>query len=250
MACFASLLSVNAGPPTVKLASAKSGCVYVPLHTHARCGAWVVVCAYTQPPCLPTNQPGLRPCQLDPESTQTVMERWFSRGNGVELVSPSFLALRVRPGSVRGGEFEEEEESGFSTNRTFGGECFLFFASCTHGAKRAERDVAKSLGFDVGGGVAGLVHRPANAPRFHRLESRLGFKCQVNAYLRVDGVDRPGESLERAWNGPLSASRQVVELSTWCKMRLPGGVELSCILALRWTGRNRRRRGETRTLAS
>lgn len=109
MACFASLLSVNAGPPTVKLASAKSGCVYVPLHTQARCGAWVVVCAYTQPPCLPTNQPGLRPCQLDPESTQPVMERWYSRGNGVELVSPSFLALRVRPGSVRGGEFEEEE---------------------------------------------------------------------------------------------------------------------------------------------
>lgn len=69
-------------------------------------------------------------------------------------------------------------------------------------------------------------------------------------YLRVDGVDRPGGSLERAWNGPLSASRQVVEVSSWCKMRLPGGVERSCISALWWTGRNRRRRGETRTLAS
>lgn len=39
-----------------------------------------------------------------------------------------------------GGEFEEEER-GFSTNRTFSGECCLFFASCTHAAKRAERDV-------------------------------------------------------------------------------------------------------------
>lgn len=52
----------------------------------------------------------------------------------------------------------------------------------------------------------------------------------------------------------MGLERSTLRFSAGCgvvvlvQMRLPGGVELSCISALRWTGRNRGPRGETRNV--
>lgn len=173
--------------------------------THARCGVWVVVCAYTQPPCLPTNQPRFRPCQLDPESTQTVMERWYSRGNGVELVSPSFPASHVRPGSVRGGSLRRRTVDSPPIERSVGRVFVLcvMYTWCEEGRERC----SQGLGVRHGTRSSGLGTSPSRCtavPSSGVVAWLQGPSERICAQLASDGVRAltVWADLGGAWDGP------------------------------------------------